>query len=703
MELTVYRQSSKTRTDGTIVYKGEDARPYVDGQIIFVADGLGGAAAIRHQKILPELFESDTLMDALFAGVYEDYSNDTFVNYVKESFFELFAVKDCYTANINNIKKSGYFASRIVTAIILHEMLYNEKYSAKTIFETLSACETEEVRGDYLCALGQYFKELIQSKIKQIANNANLIYESSYSGLALLGSTICATVYLESEDSVEAIYLTAGDSRPYVWTEKNGLCQVLEDQEGKDGGMTNYIKANEDADFEIRCDYFRFEKPCVLFNASDGCFDSGRFISQLAFEKLIIDSALESEDTEKMSKYLTAFFLDYGRHDDSSTIAMKMFGYDGFDAFKESCRNRLNTLNAEYFEQMGDLLDADYVYEYEQCQSTFPAQLAGLKEKFRSEQAVIDYCTKEILEGKYPLYNEKIRAIDEKIAQENRKIGETTAEISRVVADNYIKFKSVFDRDESAWERFFSTSKVENFEQKYQQSAVDYIDRVHRYQNDFSETITALSELLENVNALGVPSSFDDYDEITFELLESCERSMNEIFVFFGGLRSKNLDVIRKLIANRQEYISRNEKLAEKHPEDISLICSMVLDGSLTTADMEILEPEKLKIDESLQAIAEAKENIQTLERDAKTQALCEAVEAYWNEKYVDIILAVIENPESEIGEELADEARTIINDFREKTDGVREKSELQSMLFAKYDEAYFMYIGGDSDDDSRI
>ena len=28
MELTVYRQSSKVRPDGTIVYKGEDALPY---------------------------------------------------------------------------------------------------------------------------------------------------------------------------------------------------------------------------------------------------------------------------------------------------------------------------------------------------------------------------------------------------------------------------------------------------------------------------------------------------------------------------------------------------------------------------------------------------------------------------------------------------------------------------------------------------
>ena len=36
MKLTVYRQSSKTRPDGTVVYKGEDALPYIDEQIFFV-------------------------------------------------------------------------------------------------------------------------------------------------------------------------------------------------------------------------------------------------------------------------------------------------------------------------------------------------------------------------------------------------------------------------------------------------------------------------------------------------------------------------------------------------------------------------------------------------------------------------------------------------------------------------------------------
>ena len=36
-----------------------------------VADGLGGAAAIRHQKIAPELFSEDKLLDTLFSGVYK--------------------------------------------------------------------------------------------------------------------------------------------------------------------------------------------------------------------------------------------------------------------------------------------------------------------------------------------------------------------------------------------------------------------------------------------------------------------------------------------------------------------------------------------------------------------------------------------------------------------------------------------------------
>ena len=366
MELTVYRQASKQRDDGTIVYKGEDALPYVDDKIFFVADGLGGAAAIRHQKIVPELFEKDKLMDTLFKDVYKNYSDEKFEKYVTDSFFELFAVKDCYTANVYNIKKSGYFASRIVAAIVLHEIIYYENLKPAAIFDLYNFLELPEIQKELLKIIGDSFVNRISEDIRKIAKNANLIYESPYSGLALLGTTICATIYREKEDYVEALYLTAGDSRPYIWTGKEGLCQLLEDEEGEDGGMTNYIKANDDATFNIRCNYMKFKKPCVLFNASDGCFDSGYFLSPMAFEKLILDKAVATASTEEMGKSLHEAFLKYGTHDDSSTIAMKFFGYDSFDSFKKSASRRLKEINDEYLSQMPDLLEKDYAQESEE-------------------------------------------------------------------------------------------------------------------------------------------------------------------------------------------------------------------------------------------------------------------------------------------------------------------------------------------------
>lgn len=702
MELTVFRQSSKTRPDGTIVYKGEDARPYVDGQILFVADGLGGAAAIRHQKIVPELFDSEKLMDTLFSGVYDDYSNEVFVQYVTESFFELFAVKDCYIDNVNNIKKSGYFASRLVTSIVLHEMLYNDEYKAEKIFASLTACENDEAKKSFLSALGDHFKKLIQTKIKQMAKNANLVYESSYLGLALLGSTICATIFFEQEDHVEAIYLTAGDSRPYIWSEKNGLCQVLEDQEGEDGGMTNYIKANEDADFEIRCDYFSFGKPCVLFNASDGCFDSGKFISQLAFEKLILESAIASEDPEKMSELLTSFFIDYGRHDDSSTIAMKMFGYETFNVFKTACQSRLNVLNSEYFEKMGDLLDVDYVSACEKYDRTVPGIFASLKEKFSSEQGVIDYCSDYMKSGKFTPYVDRIHAINEKISSEKQRIYQAIEVISNVIASNYSKFKIFINCADSFRERF-SLSRIASLETKHHETSDDYIARVQRYRTEFDETVATLTALLDNIYQLGVPTSFDDYDDIAFQLVDNCEKKMNELIAFFGGLRSKKLDIVRKLTAQRQDYIFKNKKLAEKNPDDIKTLCDMVISGKIVMSELSIMKNEKSEIVEALDIISDANNSINKLENEDKECAFNESIKSWWDSQYFEIILAVMDDSKYAINKDLVNETRTIITDIQERSKDVKERCEMQKALFKKYDAAYRVYMGGIIDDNSRI
>ncbi|MBQ7563288.1 MAG: hypothetical protein IJT16_04785 [Lachnospiraceae bacterium] len=332
----------------------------MNDKVILVADGLGGAAAIRHQKITPELFDPERIAEVLFPDFCGEACNPEFVRYVEDSFFELFAVKDCYTDNINNIKKSGYFASRLVAAILLYTVLYKESlYSADNLIEGL-ALKTGEEKDRLLKEAGEFFKGTIQDELRKCAKRANLIYESAYSGLALLGTTLCMTMFREKDGTVQAVCLTAGDSRPYMWNEKEGLCQLLPDEEGPDGGMTNYILANEDADFSVRCDYFEFAKPCILFNASDGCFDSGYFLSPMAFEKLILDTALESGSPEEMGGRLAEIFREYGRHDDSSTIAMRMFGYESFEALKESAGKRFSALEEVYLSKLPGLIEEDY-------------------------------------------------------------------------------------------------------------------------------------------------------------------------------------------------------------------------------------------------------------------------------------------------------------------------------------------------------
>ncbi len=700
MELTVYRQAIKERPNGLKVYKGEDAHPYVDDQLFFVADGMGGSAAIYHRQIVPEVFDSQKIMDVLFKGVYEDYSNETFVKYVTNSFFELFAVKDYYFDNLNNVKKSGYFASRIVAAIVLHEMLYSEDYKAEKIFAKLS--EAEEDKRDCADGIGQHFKQLIQTKLRQIAKNANLVYESSFIGLALLGTTLCATIYLEHEDKVEAIYLIAGDSRPYVWTEKNGLCQVLKDQEGKDGSMTNYIKANEDADFSIQCEYRVFDKPCILFNASDGCFDSVKFVSQLGFEKVILDSAISSETIEQMKEKLTSFFLEYGRHDDSSSIAMKIFGYTSFENFKSACENRMKTLQTEYFDKMSDLLDADYILEYEECAGALPRKLYPLKEKFAAEQAVSAYCSDLIKTGVYQPYTDRISEIDKKIAVQKQCIEASSEAIADIIRANYIKFKGYIDSNYTFLERY-SLSRIESVENRHQKTADDYVSRLQRYRKELADTATKMTSLLDDIYQVGVPTSFDDYDDIAFQFIENCENTMDELFSFFAGLRHKKLEIVRKLTAQRRDYIEKNKKLAEKNAEDIKKLTDMVLSGNLDVSVVNILEDEKAELTENIAIIKEAQANIVKYESEDKSIALTEAAKEYWENHYIEVIAAVLKKADNGIDNELANTANEIIGEFNEKSRGLKDNCEKQKALFEKYDKTYGMYIGDTDDDVSRL
>lgn len=695
MKLTVYRQASKTRSDGTVVYKGEDTPPYVDDQVLVVADGLGGAAAIRHQKFRPELFEPGQLVQTLFEGIFDDYSDERLVQYIVDSFFELFAVKDCYFANLNNMKKSGYFASRIVTAILLHELMCNEKCSAKALFEARKKAEEEGESDEYLKSLGEFFKKIIQDNLRKVAQNANLFYETSYEKMALLGTTLCATIYLEHDDCVEAIYLTAGDSRPYVWEPQGGLHQVLADQERPDGGMSNYILANDDKDFDILCSYFKFPKPCVLFNASDGCFDAGYFsLCQLGFEKVILDFAKAASSVEELAEALTAYFKDYGRHDDSSTIAMKFFGFESFDAFKELANRRASALDEEYFAVMPELMDVDYAAEYAEAVKLLPRKMVELKKKVEEEEGTLEYCKDYVLSGKYVPYTEMIRKIDSDIEAMNIAIQEARKKIEKVIAENFVKFQPILGSEDNVWDKRRAL-KIEDADNKYQDRAADYLATIQGYRHDFEGAVTILRELLGKVYEIGVPKSFEAFDDLAYEIVEDCEKTMETLFDYFNGIKSKKLDMVRKLTQLREEYIQNNIKRAQKYPGALKEIRHLLESGELNLDDVKILEGDRKIIRAELDIIKELRAKVMRLDKEEKTTALRTAVEAYWEENHAEIIAVIIRDPSVKISEEVRQEAIEISEQAGKQAETLQEKSELQKQLFDKYTETYLQYMGG--------
>ena len=553
MNLTVYRQAYKVRPDGHTVYKGEDALPYVDDNLLIVADGLGGASAIRHQSFNRDMFDEEKLFDVLFNGVFEETVDPLITEYVKKAFKEFLDIKDCYFDNINNVKKSGYFASRIVATIFLYlakRLLLNPEENGLTVL--FGESSDQATKTETLQKLGNEFTSSIQSMLEKVSANSNLIYESSFTGLALLGTTLCATIAEESEEYVHAVYFTSGDSRPYLW-DAEGLKQVSADQERADGGMTNYIKAN--GEFSVKCEYKRFKKPCVLFNASDGVFDSKYFkVSQLSFEKLLLDTIIASSTLVDVGKTLETVFEDYGTHDDSSTIALKTYGYADMPELKAAADKRIKEIEDLYLSVMPDLLDRDYaaeISEFENAKASYGKTLANA---LYQNEKVAEYCKKLYLchyeenddgRSNYAAAENAFRKCKNDIERLN---GDIVSLIVKYVLDNYgneIAESPDFERELTECAREYPV-KLLNKELSVSDLMLD------------EESEKMLSELLDNLQKL--------YVELPALKVKSEGVLIDEIKKFWIKICSSDEDVLLSLTENGVITEQERNCYLEKYP-----------------------------------------------------------------------------------------------------------------------------------------
>ena len=698
MKLTVYRQSSKQRPDGQIIYKGEDARPYVGDNVLFVADGLGGASAIRHQKFKPELFDEDKILAVLFKDIpgYEDEIlslNEEYKKYIVNSFSEFTSIKNCYFDNIYNIKKSGYFASRIVAAIFLHDVLY-DKNSKQPIWniengELFDKYNQAENKQEFLDNISKYITDKVKFELKTIAKNANLIYESSYSGLALLGTTLCATIFYEREDCVEALYFVAGDSRPYMWNDK-GLFQVVEDQEGQDGGMTNYIKANDDGDFKIECKYLKFNKPCILFNASDGCFDSKYFISQMAFEKLILETIVAENDLNAVSSKLEEIFLEYGKHDDSSTIAMRFFGYENIDAIKIAAKNRLDILNKKYFETLPTLLNEDYAANIEEFKSSCPDDLKALKKDLENLPSVKQYCFEIIKRGQFDVYNSRVAPLDAKVAEYKNKYKEIYGQIQNLVERNYLLFANLLKLENAYKDKDYE--KAEEFKGLYNEAINKYKASIE----DNKLIIEKIKELLlcelEKISEVEL-ANVQAFEQIDLKSIFGCKAEILNIQRFFKGLKQNKNETIKRLEVYRSAFYEKNIKTAKNHINEVKNIIASILANEIDLSNINIFDFDKNLIKEAVAKLSELNGLIEVADIKERNDLIEDIYPIYWERNYLSIMKGAIVEHLPNIGQELEIKVNEFLQLFEEKLVSLEDLLQKQKAYFDEYDLNYYSLI----------
>ncbi|MBO4667682.1 MAG: hypothetical protein J5666_06140, partial [Bacilli bacterium] len=265
-----------------IVYQGEDTYPYSTKNILLVADGLGGRGGFPHKKILEhddDILDKDKFYDKVFGKVFEVEADENLKEYILQAFNEIFETKDYYKLSNKTYRSSGYFASRLVSSIALYEIYNNSFLNVKKLFEDIEK-EKEKYKVDdkqkedqcSFKAIKKYantLSESIKEKLEEIADRVGFEIETSAGGAYLLPTTLAIALVNDSDDreDIDVVYLWAGDSRGYMWN-KDGLAVLTDDHE-KNETMTNLITLSQD--FYIEGKMYNFKKPCILFNASDGC------------------------------------------------------------------------------------------------------------------------------------------------------------------------------------------------------------------------------------------------------------------------------------------------------------------------------------------------------------------------------------------------------------------------------------------------
>lgn len=298
----------------------EDADPYIGGNILAVADGLGGSGSTVHKVGSTEKwakdvesetaefdFQGNKIYKELLNGVFDcnmdgNSENSEFISFINEL---------CAPMTDEVDDTSAAWASRIVIA----RFVYALRFGA---FEDC-CLEDKKTREN----LVEYITEGLETATKKFDLKKGEL-DQQY----LLPTTLAAVKFTELTDSVIAEAVWAGDSRCYAFTPQNGLQLLTVDNESNSGVINNlfYVKDKQKKRTVLHYTRNEIKKPCVLIAASDGCFDPFGDDGHLGLEATLLTHMEAAQTAADCADSLERYFESM-RYDDTS-MAFVPFGFD---------------------------------------------------------------------------------------------------------------------------------------------------------------------------------------------------------------------------------------------------------------------------------------------------------------------------------------------------------------------------------------
>ena len=684
MNMTMqYKKKQKLRTpDSRSVLVGEDGIPYADDGLLLVADGLGGRGGYAHTKINPDICDPSKFYDVMFAPVLRE-ADDEFKNYCLKSFSELFEIRDVYFTLpcLENQRTSGYFASRIVSAIVLNEFKFNPEMSRKAIFDAVYSEDDDEKRFVKLKEYGDKLTQTVKEKLEAIATNVGLELESKTTGSYLLPTTLVATLLDEHDDYVNALYFWAGDSRGYMW-DKDGLAQVTEDHE-TGGTMTNLITLTKP--FVIETRMLRVKKPCVLFNTSDGCYTPPCFASPFDIECLFLQSALSANDFDGMSKQL---YSDYGdiATDDSDTMALTAFGYKDYGEFKNAAAKRWRWIEENVKTKLPDILDVDYVDELENVDRQIGRSILVIKDKLPPIDGVRQFVVERIQQTNYPPFSREKNALQSKFDAINAVRDKSKDKIAEWVTRYWMAYPCL---KKYALPNFASNKK-DPFDE-YRKCKIEVDDSITSYNNGKDELLeefeNSFREIMEKSReCLELTNISENYPEKNLmKMLEYHRFYVNELTRYARG-RGEYAENYSRAIRRLNEIDDKNTKM---DGDLIRQFADAVMGGGQAFLDaIEMSDDQKAEVTNYLQQLEEcAKQENDVLKQ--MNELADKFFDEYWKSNVNALVGLIWKERRDLIPQEILNEVSGDIAQLNEKRNELCKYLEIRQEIYDDYEKEY--------------